>query len=160
MSCADCLSRRRFLAVAAGGAAVALAACGDGVVSGVGPRVDVGGNPNPNPNPNPGTPGNPPPSDLQVKVSDFPALGTVGVLVMIPNSFAAVKRTGATTFDAYHIACTHAGCLTVLDSNEFSCGCHGSRFNSSGAVVNGPATSPLAEFVTSYDSGTDILTIS
>lgn len=107
MGCEDCLSRRQFLAKSAvAAAAVALAAgCGNGQI---GPTAyqppSTGSSSNGN----------------TIKVGDFPSLATVGTLVKV-NSFQAVKRTGAATFAAYSMVCTHQGCLTQLSSNMFFC---------------------------------------
>jgi nitrite reductase/ring-hydroxylating ferredoxin subunit len=41
--------------------------------------------------------------------------------------------------------CTHMGCIVAFNSAErsFDCPCHGSRFDTFGRVIEGPATAPL-----------------
>jgi nitrite reductase/ring-hydroxylating ferredoxin subunit len=48
-------------------------------------------------------------------------------------------------FHGFSAVCTHAGCTVgSVSGGTINCPCHGSRFNiTSGAVVNGPASSPL-----------------
>ena len=147
MSCDNCVSRRRFLALAA--AAAALSACGDGDVSGVAPKTAL----NPSGPPGGGA------SKITVIVADYVGLATIGTLVQITGTFVAAKRTGVTSFTAYFMACTHQGCLTDIVSNRFACPCHGSRFDENGAVVTGPATSPLATLPAVFDPVAGILTI-
>jgi 3-phenylpropionate/trans-cinnamate dioxygenase ferredoxin subunit len=52
------------------------------------------------------------------------------------------------TLLAFTNVCTHAQCdlaFGALAEEEVECDCHGSRFNvRTGAVLNGPATEPLA----------------
>ncbi|MEK7400883.1 MAG: Rieske 2Fe-2S domain-containing protein [Gemmatimonadota bacterium] len=148
------MNRRQFLAMTAGGAAAAaLAACGDGNVSGIAPKVTTlgpGGG---------GGGGGGSPSQIVAVVGDYPGLATIGTLVMIDSSFVAVKRTGATTFDAYLMTCTHQQCLTDIVANAFKCPCHFSAFDNNGKVTAGPASSDLAKLTTSYNAATDTLTI-
>ena len=51
------------------------------------------------------------------------------------------------TVHAVSITCTHMGCTLRWNSAETSwdCPCHGSRFDISGAVVDGPAVRPLEQ---------------
>ncbi|HEY5268940.1 MAG TPA: ubiquinol-cytochrome c reductase iron-sulfur subunit [Anaerolineales bacterium] len=46
-------------------------------------------------------------------------------------------------FTVLSLICTHLGCTVEVQVNGFACPCHGSRFNSKGYPVKGPATSPL-----------------
>jgi len=48
-------------------------------------------------------------------------------------------------FHGFSAVCTHAGCTVgSVSGGTINCPCHGSTFSiSTGAVVNGPATSPL-----------------
>ena len=68
----------------------------------------------------------------------------------------ALVREGGETLAAYrdddgalHLlspTCTHLGCLVAWNTAErtWDCPCHGSRFASDGAVLEGPAVDPLA----------------
>ena len=150
MACEHCVSRREFLARSAGSAGIAalVAACGDGVISGVTAGASK--------------PPVVPPAPVQVKVGNYPALAMLGVLVQPTETFVALKRTGSApdTFECFSIACTHEGCAVgITNGQRFDCPCHGSRFDSSGQVLLGPATRPLAMIATSYDPATDLLTI-
>ena len=155
MCCDDCMNRRRFLTMAAGGAAVAaLAACGDGVISGVGtvvtPMAGGGG----------GGGGGGGPTSKVIKVGDFPDLASASTLVALGGTSIAVKRTGASAFTAFDAACTHERCLCSIVDNAFKCPCHFSEFDNDGRVTMGPAASDLGRLTTSYDAATDMLTIS
>jgi cytochrome b6-f complex iron-sulfur subunit len=128
------VNRREFIARSVGGFALTvLTACGDGPTIPSSPR-------------------------LEIKVADFPGLATIGQVVKVGSSHAA-KRTGAGTFEAYSMFCTHQGCLTSLSSQQFFCPCHGSKFSADGSVVQGPADKSLASLATSYNAATDTLTI-
>ena len=141
--CADCMNRRHFLATTAMSAAsLAVVGCGDGTISGVQPKTIV-------------LPSGP----ITLKVGDFPALATNGVLTRAFDNIG-VKRTGPTAFVAMQLVCTHQGCGVIISTNtQLDCPCHFSQFDGDGNVTRGPAGRPLARYVTSYDPATDILTI-
>ena len=46
---------------------------------------------------------------------------------------------------AVGLTCTHLGCRLTWNTAETSwdCGCHGSRFDTDGNILNGPAVKPL-----------------
>ena len=82
------------------------------------------------------------------------------------DSRIAVKRTGPDTFLALSTTCTHEGTMiSIVNSNtSFECPNHGARYDSNGSVTRQPQSSGsatnLPTYNTSYDSATDILTIS
>lgn len=88
------------------------------------------------------------------------ALATPGTLALVRTSGGdvLVARTDASTFVALSAGCTHQNCeITGFSGQDFVCPCHGSRFDTSGKVVNGPAVSPLPQFQTQFSN--DVLTI-
>ena len=140
--CADCMNRRHFLTAAASAASLVAIGCGDGVISGVAPKIVVL-----------------PTGPVTIKVGDHPELATNGVFAVVFSNIG-VKRTGPAAFDAIQLVCTHEGCAVLVTSNtQLDCPCHLSRFDGNGAVVRGPADRPLPRYTTSYNASTDILTI-
>ena len=57
----------------------------------------------------------------------------------------AVHRSESGTLTVLSAVCTHLGCIVDWNAAEktWDCPCHGSRFDPYGAVVNGPAITPL-----------------
>lgn len=74
------------------------------------------------------------------------ALANTGGYVVASN--VIVINTGGGNYTALSAVCTHSGCIVSYNStaNNLPCACHGSLFTIGGAVVNGPATSPLAAY--------------
>ena len=52
-------------------------------------------------------------------------------------------------FYALSATCTHLGCTVNLGDDQFDCPCHGSQFDLSGRVLQGPASSALSGFLVS-----------
>ena len=73
--------------------------------------------------------------------SDIPVGG--GKILADKKIVITQPQSGA--FHAFSAVCTHAGCTVgSVSGGTINCPCHGSRFNiTDGAVVNGPAASPL-----------------
>jgi cytochrome b6-f complex iron-sulfur subunit len=141
------IGRRTFLAQSAVLAAIAaLNACAGGDGGGL-TAPDLGGSS--------GSAG------ATIKVSDQPALATVGgtALVTIASSPFAIVRTGSNTFVALSRVCPHQGSIVNKTTNGFLCPNHGAQFSSTGTWVGGERTSSLRSYATSYDAATDALTI-
>ena len=88
------------------------------------------------------------------------ALATTGTLALVTTSGGdvLVARTAADTFVALSAGCTHQACeITGYSGQDYVCPCHGSRFDTTGRVVNGPAVTPLRQFQTQFAN--DTLTI-
>ena len=64
-----------------------------------------------------------------------------------------VARTSGGTYVAVSSICTHAGSTVYYDGvhSEFHCPSHGSNFGTNGAVIDGPASSPLARYNTALN---------
>ncbi len=87
---------------------------------------------------------------------DWLTPGDVDSVEKIVSGTGAVVRRGLTKVAAYrdennilheHSAvCTHLGCIVAWNSSEktWDCPCHGSRFDTHGKVINGPAINGLA----------------
>ena len=73
-----------------------------------------------------------------------------------------VEHNSDDTYRAISGICTHQGCIvTDYDgsSNVFVCPCHGSRFDQSGNVVQGPAGSKLRQYTTRIENTSLIITL-
>jgi len=70
-----------------------------------------------------------------------------GAIVRLGLNLYAVNREEDGSVHACDAHCTHLGCIVHWNSTEqeWDCPCHGSRFKTSGAVIAGPAESPLAD---------------
>ncbi|WP_217145210.1 FAD-dependent oxidoreductase [Streptomyces sp. AC627_RSS907] len=68
-----------------------------------------------------------------------------GAVVRVGGDRLAVYRDEAGALHAVSPRCTHLGCLVGFNAAEraWECPCHGSRFDTDGKVIEGPATKPL-----------------
>ena len=68
---------------------------------------------------------------------------------------AYVVQPAQGTFKAFSAVCTHAGCTVQFQQGAFFCPCHASTFDgTTGAVVSGPAPSPLPSIPITVSGGT------
>lgn len=70
-----------------------------------------------------------------------------GRILKIDGERVAVYRDELDHYTAVSPICTHLGCMVHWNGAEKSwdCPCHGSRFTTSGAVIEGPALAPLEQ---------------
>jgi cytochrome b6-f complex iron-sulfur subunit len=96
---------------------------------------------------------NPITADFTLNLTDgaYSALQSNGGFVYSNDVIVARTMTG--TFIAVSAICTHAGGVVsyVPNTNIFRCPLHGSNFTSTGAVANGPASTPLQQFKTALN---------
>ena len=89
------------------------------------------------------------------------ALANVGsaALVQAGGNNILVLQTAQGSFRALTAVCTHEQNIVTgfENNNTFVCPAHGSRYNTSGGVVQGPATRALREFPTQFTN--NVLTI-
>jgi Rieske Fe-S protein len=129
----DPTSRRRFLEVVAHGSALAGAAC-----LGVACSSDA-------------------PTGM-IAAGNVSALA-VGSLSVVPGNALAIGRDAGGVY-AMTLICTHAQCDIASDGSVsaqlITCDCHGSEFDANGAVVRGPAQTPLEHFAVTISSTGEI----
>jgi Rieske Fe-S protein len=130
-------STRRFFVVTTGATvAGAFAGCGGG-----------GSSPS-----SPSTPPTPPPITGEIRVPLMGVGETVSASANLVGGLQtplAVTRVSQTEVVAISRVCTHEGCTVNLPTSAgatLDCPCHGSRFRTTGQVVNGPAARALFQF--------------
>jgi cytochrome b6-f complex iron-sulfur subunit len=98
---------------------------------------------------------------LTIAVDAASPLAAVGgaATVTVSTGTYLVARTAQAACTTVTAVCTHEGCaVTGFASSRYVCPCHGSEFSTSGAVLQGPASSALRQFPTTFDN--NVVTIS
>jgi Rieske Fe-S protein len=97
---------------------------------------------------------------LVVAVDGAGPLSSVGgaallqIFVGVIQRNILLARTAPGAFSALDAVCTHEGCtVSRFASPIFVCPCHGSRYDTNGEVVQGPAPAALPRFRTEYADG-------
>jgi Rieske Fe-S protein len=89
----------------------------------------------------------PEPGELPAgQVSDY----AVGTVRRIDEGPVFVVRDAAGLY-AMSAMCTHQGCTVEPGTDRLACPCHGSEFDLTGAVTQGPANEPLRHYAVYVD---------
>ncbi|WP_297337533.1 Rieske 2Fe-2S domain-containing protein [Algoriphagus sp.] len=94
---------------------------------------------------------------ISIDLSVQTELTSPGNWLLIENAKTLVANVNG-SFVALTSVCTHSGCDRnwTFGNSRFTCTCHGSVFDPSGQVLQGPATTPLTPYTTQV-SGTKLV---
>jgi Rieske Fe-S protein len=94
-------------------------------------------------------------------LSDYPALATIGGMVMVSVSGSpfALVRTDASTVVALSRICPHQGNTVNAVSGGFLCPGHGARFDATGRWTGGERTSSLQSYRATLDVTAGVVTV-
>jgi len=81
----------------------------------------------------------PPPQQFDVGPGSSYPVGSRTMLAAIP----AILIHSDDGFHALSLTCPHLGCAVEAKPDEFTCPCHGSRYDKDGGLLAGPATKGL-----------------
>lgn len=98
-------------------------------------------------------------NEITVNLTEATALASTGGWALVSAARVLIVNIGDNNFNALTSVCTHSQCDNswTFTNSVFTCTCHGSRFSTDGAVINGPALQPLRSFPTVLEG--DILKI-
>ena len=91
--------------------------------------------------------------------------GTILVFIFPPDDeiHGVMFFTRGAELRALSTRCTHAACTVAwqsdCDTEILKCPCHGSRFDTAGQVLNGPAKIPLARYAVRVEGDDAIVTL-
>jgi cytochrome b6-f complex iron-sulfur subunit len=103
-------------------------------------------------------------SGRTVSVTASGALATAGGAALVnapiqPPTFL-VFRSSTTTVTVLTAVCTHEGCtVDHFTGQQYVCPCHGSKYSTSGTVVNGPANRALQSYTATLSGDTITFTV-
>ncbi|MDB4584773.1 Rieske (2Fe-2S) protein [Draconibacterium sp.] len=91
---------------------------------------------------------------IDLTLADYADLGAVGGYAY--NGKIIIFRTGDTSYMALSKECTHSQCTITYShaDGNLPCPCHGSKFNTNGGVINGPAASSLKKYNVTKEGNT------
>ena len=90
---------------------------------------------------------------IDINISPYDALKKEGGYIVYSIANVIIAKISGDTIIAVSSVCTHAGATLEYRSStaKFYCAAHGSNFNQSGTVANGPASAALKQYKTSLD---------
>ena len=90
---------------------------------------------------------------IDINTSPYDALKKEGGYIVYAVANVIIAKISGDTIIAVSSVCTHAGATLEYRSStaKFYCAAHGSNFNQSGTVANGPASAALKQYKTSLD---------
>jgi Rieske Fe-S protein len=76
------------------------------------------------------------------------------------NKHILIVRRSASDYLALSMECTHQQCeVGAPSSGIMTCPCHGSQYDLTGAVLQGPASDPLKHYALTYDATATTVTV-
>ncbi len=95
---------------------------------------------------------------LDLTGSQASRVASAGGFLLISAASTAIVNLDGTTIRAFSSICNHQNCdVSSFNGEVIICPCHGSRFSTTGSVVQGPATRALQAFDVQRNG--DIVTI-
>lgn len=96
---------------------------------------------------------------ISIDLTSQSRLASSGGWLLIQNARTLVANVNG-SYVAMTSVCTHSGCFDswTFANNRFTCTCHGSVFDPSGRVLQGPAAAPLQQFTTTISGNTLTIT--
>ncbi|MBC6367971.1 ubiquinol-cytochrome c reductase iron-sulfur subunit [Algoriphagus sp. AK58] len=94
-------------------------------------------------------------STIRIDLAVQTRLASSGGWLLIQDARTLVANING-SYVALTSVCTHSGCSDswTFSNSRFTCTCHGSVFDSTGRVLQGPAGAPLQQFTTSLNGTT------
>ncbi len=104
-------------------------------------------------------------AQMKIRSTEVPPIGTRSLFEAHGNrvteptdASVSVERLSEHDFLSLELICTHAGCDAMnWDGKNWTCRCHGSRFDNFGNVIQPPATTPLLRLTTIQASNGDLI---
>ena len=87
-----------------------------------------------------------------VKKTDFDEKGFVLLEVASLPAPVYVRQVEPDAYAAVLLRCTHRGCTVQPAGDRLECPCHGSRYNTNGEVIKGPAPRNLRPYPVTADA--------